>query len=101
MLKFFADRKTDNRLGKNYMPPIYQCWGHKKHIEIRLSFFKNRVFENTVGKGEIAPNEQFLLFPQFSTLSNYLYLYLSTFLTSYLYLLLNWKNLKLAYQVKA
>ena len=25
-------------------------------------------FENTVGKGEIAPNEQFLLFSQFSTL---------------------------------
>ena len=24
-------------------------------------------FENTVGKGEIAPNEQFLLFPVFST----------------------------------
>ena len=27
----------------------------------------------------------------------YLYLHLSTFLTSYLYLLLNWKSLKLAY----
>ena len=26
-------------------------------------------FENTVGKGEIARNEQFLLFPVFSTLS--------------------------------
>ena len=24
----------------------------------------NKPFENTVGKGEIAPNEQFLLFPQ-------------------------------------
>ena len=33
-------------------------------------FFVSAVgfFENTVGKGEIARNEQFLLFPQFSTL---------------------------------
>ena len=28
---------------------------------------KHRSFENTVGKGEIARNEQFLLFPVFST----------------------------------
>ena len=27
----------------------------------------NKPFENNVGKGEIAPNEQFLLFPVFST----------------------------------
>ena len=27
----------------------------------------NKPFENTVGKGEIARNEQFLLFPVFST----------------------------------
>ena len=26
---------------------------------------ENKCFENTVGKGEIARNEQFLLFPQF------------------------------------
>ena len=32
----------------------------------RLLIFKifNKAFENTVGKGEIARNEQFLLFPQ-------------------------------------
>ena len=29
----------------------------------------NKPFENTVGKGEIARNEQFLLFPQFRELS--------------------------------
>ena len=28
---------------------------------------ENKPFENTVGKGEIARNEQFLLFPVFST----------------------------------
>ena len=34
---------------------------------------QNKSFENTVGKGEIARNEQFLLFPVFSTLlENYL-----------------------------
>ena len=33
----------------------------------------NKAFENTVGKGEIAHNEQFLLFPVFSThLDNFL-----------------------------
>ena len=33
----------------------------------------NKPFENTVGKGEIAHNEQFLLFPVFSTgLDNFL-----------------------------
>ena len=33
----------------------------------------NKPFENTVGKGEIACNEQFLLFPVFSThLDNFL-----------------------------
>ena len=57
-------------------------------------------FENIEVKGEIAHNEQFLLFPQCFLLYRILYLCLSTFLTSYLYLLLNWKSLKLAYQVK-
>ena len=34
---------------------------------------QNKFFENTVEKGEIARNEQFLLFPQFSiSLGNFL-----------------------------
>ena len=58
-------------------------------------------FENIVGKGEIARNEQFLLFPQcFQLLSDNCIPICPYFLTSYLYLLLNWKSLKLAYQVK-
>ena len=56
-------------------------------------------FENIVGKEEIARKEQFLLFPQFSIQSDY-YTPLSIFLTSYFYLLLNWKSRKLEYEVK-
>ena len=82
-------------------------------------------FENIVGKGEIAHNEQFLLFQLnlmhrqqtafenivgkgeinffFPTMSstqsdNCIPICLCIFMTSYLYLLLNWKSLKLAYQ---
>ena len=37
------------------------------------NFLVNKSFENAVGKGEIARNEQFLLFPVFSTvLDNFL-----------------------------
>ena len=55
-----------------------------------------------MGKGETAQNEQFLLFPQCFLLNQIIVspLNLSTFLTSYLYLLLNWESLKLGYQVK-
>ena len=57
-------------------------------------------FENIVGKGEIARNEQFLLFPQCFLLNEKIVPHLSIFLTSYFYLLLNWKSPKLAYEVK-
>ena len=56
-------------------------------------------FENIVGKGEIARNEQFLLFPQYFQLieitspSVHIFDIISLFA-------FNWKSLKLAYQVK-
>ena len=57
-------------------------------------------FKNIVGKAEIARNEQFLLFSQvFSTQSDNC-IPICLILTSYLYLLLHWKSLKLANQVK-
>ena len=58
-------------------------------------------FENNVGKGEIAHNEQFLLFPQrflLNQITIFLFVYL---LTAHLYLLLNWKTPKLACEVKS
>ena len=58
------------------------------------------VFENIVGKGEIALNEQFLFFAQFFLLNQIILSHLFIILTSYLYLVLYWKSLKLAYQVK-
>ena len=57
-------------------------------------------FENIVGKGEIANKEQFLLFPQCFLLNQIIISPFDQFLTSYLYLLLNWKSLNLAYEVK-
>ena len=57
-------------------------------------------FENIVGQEEIARNKQFLLFPQCFLFNQKLYPHLSIFLTFYLYLLLNWKSLKLACEVK-
>ena len=57
-------------------------------------------FENIVGKEEIAHYEQFLLFPQCFVLNLIIVPSLSIFLTSYFYLLLNWKSPKLAYEVK-
>ena len=57
-------------------------------------------FENIAGKEEIACNEQFLLFPQCFLLNQVIVSQLAIFLTSYLYLLLNWKSPKLAYEVK-
>ena len=65
-----------------------------------FSLINNRqLFENIVGKEEIARNEQFLLFPQ-CFLLNQLYPHLLMFMTSYLYLLLNWKSPGLACDVK-
>ena len=56
-------------------------------------------FANIVGKGETAHNEQISPFPtMFSTQSDNCISICSSFLTSYLYLLLNWKSLKFAYQ---
>ena len=57
-------------------------------------------FENIVGKEEIACNKQFLLFPQCFLLCQKIVSPFSVFMTSYLYLLLKWKNLKLVYEVK-
>ena len=57
-------------------------------------------FENIVGKGEIAYYEQFLLSPQCFLLNQIIISPFVHFFTSYLYLLLNWKSLKLAYEVK-
>ena len=57
-------------------------------------------FENIVGKEEIACNKQFLLFPQHFLLSQIIVPHLLIFLTSYFYLLLNWKSPKLTYGVK-
>ena len=57
-------------------------------------------FENIDGKGEIACNEQFLLFTKCFLL---IHIIVSSFLRGfdiYLYYLLNWKSLKLAYEVK-
>ena len=60
-------------------------------------------FENIVGIEEIARKEQFLLFPQcffffFTQSENCIPIY-QLFLT-YLYLVLNWKSPKLAFEVK-
>ena len=68
-------------------------------IDTNLTHQQQTAVENIVAKEEIARNEQFLLFPQ-CFLLNELYPHLSVFLTSYLYLLLNWKSPKLAYWVK-
>ena len=57
-------------------------------------------FENIVGKAEIAHNEQFFLLSQCFLLNQIIVSPSVQFLTSYLYLLLNWKSLKLACQVK-
>ena len=63
-------------------------------------------FENIVGKGEIARNKQFLFFPQCFLLNHIIVSpFVHFFLTSYLYLLLNFKScsvlfLKLAYGIK-
>ena len=57
-------------------------------------------FENIVGKGDIAHNERFLLFQHCFPLSQKI---VSSFVNIFdiiTLLLLNWKNLKLAYQVK-
>ena len=51
------------------------------------------VFENIVGKEEIALDEQFLLFPQCFLLNQIIVPHLFIFFTSYLYLLLNLKSL--------
>ena len=57
-------------------------------------------FENIEGKEEIARNEQFLFFHNVFYSNRKLYPCLSIFITSYLYLLLNWRSPKLACEVK-
>ena len=42
----------------------YSCKLIHSHTMTPLTPLGNKPFENTVGKGEIARNEQFLLFPQ-------------------------------------
>ena len=61
---------------------------------------KQAAFENIVEKGEIARNEQFFLFPQFFLLKQLIVSPFVHILPSYLYLLLNCKSLKSAYEVK-
>ena len=52
-----------------YMKPPFNPFPHNDPFDSP----GNKPFENTVGKGEIAHNEQFLLFPVFSThLNNFL-----------------------------
>ena len=53
-----------------------------------------------MGKGEIARQDQFLLFPQCFLFIQIIVSHLSIFLTSYLYLLLDLKSLKLVYKAK-
>ena len=51
---------------------VLSCLTHS-HTMTPFEPLENKPFENTVGKGEIAHNEQFLLFPVFSTcLGNFL-----------------------------
>ena len=73
-----------------------------KPLHHRYSFWRIFVFENIVRKGEIARYEQFLLFPQCFLLNQLIVSpYVLIFLKLYLYVLLNLKSLKLAYQVKS
>ena len=68
-----------------------------------LTHQQQTIFENIVGKGEIARDELFLLFPLCFLLNQMivsLFVYIFDFVTSYLYLLLNFKGLRLTYQVK-
>ena len=48
---FTFEAVADNNLTLSQTSPVFTCLRYKP-------------FENTVGKGEIARNEQFLLFPQ-------------------------------------
>ena len=68
----------------------------KDFVPFFLTHQQQTAFENIVGKGEIACNKQFLLFPQCFqldqiTVSPFFYIFI---------LMLNRKSLKLAYQVK-
>ena len=64
MLKFLLTKKETNGRAKNYMPPIYRCKGIKTTQSKLLDTLKETALENTVGKGENAGNQHFLLFPQ-------------------------------------
>ena len=57
-----------------------------------MTYQQQTAFENIVGKEEIAHYEQFLLFPQCFLLNQKMYPYLSIFMTSYLYFLMNKKS---------
>ena len=61
---------------------------------------QHTAFENIVGKEEIARNEQFLPFPQRFLLNQKIVSPFVNILTSYFFLLLNWKSPKLACEVK-
>ena len=63
------NRQTNKQSQQNlYVLEISMRWkGNYKPIPTQrhlLTPLRNKPFENTVGKGEIARNEQFLLFPQ-------------------------------------
>ena len=75
-------------------------FSHNVFYTYQIIVQQQTAFENIVGKEEIACNEQFLFFLQCFLLNQIIVAHLSIFLTSYLYLLLNWKSPKLAYEVK-
>ena len=54
----------------------------------------NEPFENTVGKGEIARNEQFLLFPQCFLPASITFCHFRQFQNCLLQTFLGWKSLK-------
>ena len=57
---------SSEKVGFSHMIVIHFCQDRLTHSHIRTPFDApgKQAFENTVGKGEIARNEQFLLFPQ-------------------------------------
>ena len=63
---------TEEKLNVAHLMPYVSYWYNVTEIMLTLSqtspgFYVSavQVFENNVGKGEVAHNEQFLLFPQY------------------------------------
>ena len=88
----------------NQFPSIVVCGMNRFYISASRVIQGNHgpLVENIVGKGEIARNEKFLLFPQCFQLNQIIvspFVHIFDILS--FYLLLNWKSVKLAYWVKA